>query len=79
MQNRAKRRENFPGLVGWKTSKSGNPYIKKDGHHIVITQGRGNYSAIVDGTSIGKWYPSIDKAKLAAFDCLYPATMTAAE
>lgn len=62
--------------LDWKTSKKGNTYIhasKNPGarqtHHIVIIKSQNNaYSALIDGVTLNKWYPSEDQAKLAALD-----------
>lgn len=77
--NRDARCQKFPMLEGWKVSKNGNPYIKKDKHLVTITKGQCNqqapvnYSAIIDGNKLNKWLPTLDAAKLAAFDYLHPA------
>lgn len=73
LQNRNTRRLAFPNLDGWQMSRNNNPYLRNyHGHHIVITSGRGKYSASVDGTYINQWVDTPDEAKLAAFDYLYP-------
>lgn len=74
LNNRDKRRQNFPNLGGWKESKNGNPWIKKDGHWVTITSGKyGKYSAIVDKHPLNQWVDTIELAKFAAFDYLFPA------
>lgn len=75
--NRGKRRQNFPTLAKWKTSDKGNAYIKSYyDNHIVITQGRGRFSALINGNKIGQWFDSEEDAKLAAFDYIFPARYT---
>lgn len=77
LTNRAKRRQNFPDLAKWKTSDKGNAYLKNyEGYLIIITQGRGRFSGLIDGKGIGQWFDTEEKAKLAAFDYLFPAKYT---
>ncbi|WP_010302357.1 hypothetical protein [Candidatus Odyssella thessalonicensis] len=80
LKSRLSRRANWLSLAGWKISRNGNDYIhtRPNGtdsysHHVVITCSRfGYYSFMVDGSFGKKWFPSPDKAKLAAFDYLWP-------
>lgn len=80
LKSRTQRRDHWLEL-GWKTSKNGNPYLKTrknnndpKPHVVAITKSKfGQFSANVDGTYLNTWYPSIDKAKLGAFDHLWPA------
>ena len=73
LENRTRRRLAFPSLSGWKISKSGNPYLNKDGHHFVFFSSRYNhYSGSVDGIRMEHWYNTLSEAKLAAFDQVWP-------
>lgn len=85
LTSRAQRRQKWLSLK-WKTSKNGNPYIKtkksglEEGHHVVITSnnkfGRLQYSAMIDKSYTNLWFGSMDEAKYAAFDYLWPASKT---
>jgi hypothetical protein len=76
LRNRASRRNNWCSLQGWKTSRNGNPYIKKDANHIVITKGQyGRYSASINKTYLNEWVDTVEEAKLLAFDTLWPKTI----
>jgi hypothetical protein len=78
LKNRSTRRNKWLDL-NWKTSKNGNPYLvtretkDEDSHHIVITTRNGQYSSSIDRQYVNTWYPTIDAAKLAAFDHLWPS------
>ncbi len=96
LENRLQRRRNFPTLKGWKKSKKGNPYIKKDGQIITIFPKKnrdeeltGGYGVTISqaeesgvggsrGNSVflpeerGEEYPTVNDAKLGAFDFLFP-------
>lgn len=79
LENRLDRRANFPDLKKpkWQTSKTGNPHIKYEGHHIIISSNkfkRGKYCVSIDGDFklVPGSYDSIVDAKLAAFDHLNP-------
>lgn len=86
LEQRLKRRENFPGLRNWKVSKNGNPYIvfRRGGkdYWVVITRPSWrpeDYSAMIEDKSrggkkefINKFYKSKEAAQLAAFDHLFP-------
>lgn len=78
IENRDGRRQNFPNLSrpAWKISAKGNPYIKYKGFNIVITTGRGRFSALIDGTGIENWFDTEEGAKFAAFDYLFPPRYT---
>lgn len=59
----------------WKTSQSGNPYLKTDGFHIVVyPQTDGSWGGKITDLGTGaavtnrRRYPDVDKAKLGAFD-----------
>lgn len=78
IENRAARREKFTTLSGWKLSKAGNLYIKtRDGNHIIITTHKSTrrHSASINGTFMNTWHDTINDAKLAAFDVLYPSVI----
>ncbi|OJX14294.1 MAG: hypothetical protein BGO77_08305 [Caedibacter sp. 37-49] len=81
LRSRTQRRANWLALK-WKTSKNGNPYIKtrannldNNPHHVVITKSGQRYSASIDKSYINKWYNTLDEARLAAFDQLWPSKL----
>lgn len=73
-KSKARRRANWLGLSGWRRSKSGNPYINKDGLNVVIFR-QGNYWSFRiehKGNGRSKFsrhrYDTEANAQLAAFD-----------
>jgi hypothetical protein len=76
MRGRAARRGKFADRKGWKISARGNPYIKVDGYHIVIAKRFAGYKIGItppfseDARWGARQYPTIEAAKLGAFDAL---------
>lgn len=74
LKNAASRRERWPALLGWKRSRKGNSYIKKDGRRVVIFSVGDRYKFFIEEVGgIGKYfsprsYADVLEAKLAAFD-----------
>lgn len=84
LTSRVQRRQNWLSLK-WKTSKrSGNPFINtrktatEDKHNVIITSsdkfGKLQYSASIDKKYLGQWFNSMNEAKYAAFDYLWPTS-----
>ncbi|WP_052046345.1 hypothetical protein [Candidatus Paracaedibacter symbiosus] len=84
LRARANRRSNWLSLLGWKVSKKENDYLRTrpnmtddETHFIIITQSQfRGYSAIIDGSYLKLWYDNKNRAKLAAFDYLWPSKMS---
>lgn len=72
LENRDARRVNFPDLLGWKISKFGNIYIKKDGNLISIRKVHGRYDTYINNQIIKRESRTERGAKLRAFDHLNP-------
>ena len=70
LKNRSARRRNWLSLK-WKTSKKGNPYLKKDGMILTIFPDKfrdGHWGFGVDGEFSSDKYPSQEAAKMALFE-----------
>lgn len=70
LRNKAQRKRNWLSLK-WKTSKKGNPYLKKDGMILTIFPDKfkdGHWGYGIDGEFSSKKYPSQESAKLALFE-----------
>lgn len=73
MRSRAAKRARWLGRT-WKTSAKGNPTIKADGFRVTVYERGGGYGATiasVDGDDVQhsrRNYPTVNRAKLAAFD-----------
>ena len=70
LRNRAARRRNWLALK-WKTSRKGNPYLKKDGMILTVFPDQfreGMWGFGVDGDFSAEKYDSQDAAKLALFE-----------
>lgn len=75
MRSRATRKRAFPKRKGWKVSARGNPNIKADGVHIVITHNRNGEFRIgsrnaweKDFTGGSEGYATSEEAKVTAFE-----------
>ena len=77
LKSRQKRRAKWTARK-WKISKRGNPWLETKGHHITIFRRASNWTFRVsreyedfeqfsDAT-----FPTVDQAKLAAFDFIWP-------
>ena len=77
LRNQATRRKNFLGRK-WKSSKRGNPYIKVGDKYVTITKSRSKfnnnmrYSYSISRDFGNEWFNTADKAKIAAFNKLFP-------
>jgi len=74
MKASVRRRKSWPTLKAWRLSKNGNPIIEVDGYRVTIFRS-GPWTGIVSNATTGlkhrlMQYPSIDDAKLAAFDAI---------
>ncbi|MBX9804221.1 MAG: hypothetical protein K2Y18_00520 [Alphaproteobacteria bacterium] len=82
LKSRLQRRNKWLAL-GWKTSSKGNPFLKTrtnkgdNKHHIVaITKSKyGQFSASIDKDFLNTWHKSMDEAKLAALDYIWPTKL----
>ncbi len=77
MRNKASRQVRWQNLAGWKISRKGNPYLKKDGMHITIFQyakapHTGKWGFIVTQHDQKHWstqaYDTSDAAKIGSFE-----------
>lgn len=83
LKSRTQRRANWLNL-SWKISHKGNPYLKTRknnqdniNHIVTITKSKhGQFSASIDSNFLNTWYQTMDEAKLAAFDHIWPKTIT---
>jgi hypothetical protein len=72
--NRANRREKFAGLNAWEVNGQDESINTRDGNHIVIRRHQPNqFGSWINDHWLQQFFPSIQAAKLAAFDALYPA------
>ena len=84
MRSRSSKRARWLGRV-WKTSAKGNPTIKADGYRVTVYargQGYGATIAAVDGSAVQharRNFPTINQAKLAAFDHITRLLTTSAK
>jgi hypothetical protein len=81
MQSIARRRSRFPQLKGWRVSMKGNPWMTyHDWHVVIFPKGRG-YGGLVERQGrklfVQRMCPTVDAAKLAAFDILMKAENSA--
>jgi hypothetical protein len=68
-RNRTKRRFNFPGLAGWRTSQKGNRWITRGGWRVVIVpRGSQFVASITKGEERAIWSRRSYPTELAAFD-----------
>jgi hypothetical protein len=73
IKNAAYRRSKWLKRV-WRTSAKGNPYLNTDGFNIVLYKQGGIWTGTITNRKTGekltarRRYPTLDKAKLAAFD-----------
>jgi hypothetical protein len=81
LHNQLKRRQTFLAAE-FKTSERGNSYInvRKAGdepsHNVVFTRSKyGQYTYIIDGTRSNIWKPSLEEARKAAADALFPTVL----
>jgi hypothetical protein len=76
LRNAASRRGRWLALRSWRTSKKGNPWIKKDGLIVTVFAAGARFKFSIKMNAGGKTYfslrsyPSADLAKLASFDAL---------
>jgi hypothetical protein len=76
LKNAFARRCRWPTLLAWKTSRNGNPHIKKGGFHIIVFRKSGQHKFSIDHAQLRARYfapRSYDdelSAKLAAFDAM---------
>ncbi len=74
LRNAAARRSRWTTLKGWRNSKNGNPYISRNGFHIVVFKQGSKYKSRIEHKDLEKTYYSkrgfdtIEEAKLSAFD-----------
>jgi hypothetical protein len=74
MKNRAERRRRWLTRT-WKLSQSGNPRLNIDGKYLTVYRGRfGGWGFRFGSIRSKKFYPTLDEAKLALFDCWWEAT-----
>lgn len=71
-RNRASRRAKWL-TRRWRESAAGRPFLKVDGHHVVVFPAGGGWGFRVDGAPRYGFATERD-AKLAAFDRLFPNT-----
>jgi hypothetical protein len=74
MKASVRRRKTWPKLKAWRTSRNGNPTIEFEGFRVTIFQS-GGWTGMVSNATTElkhrlKQYPSVDAAKLAAFDTI---------
>ena len=76
LRNRAGRRARFAERKGWKLSANGTPYIKVDGHHMVVAKRKGGFGVGITppGSDKCTWgkktYTTLEAAKRGCFDAL---------
>lgn len=76
LRNAASRRGRWPKLQSWRTSKKGNPWIKKDGLIVTVFSAGDRFKFSIKASAGDKtyfsarFYPTVDAAKLASFDAL---------
>jgi hypothetical protein len=76
VRSRAARRQKFPDRKGWKTSAKGNPYIKLDGYHCVVTKKHAGFGVGITPpfAASPKWgsktYRTVREAQEACFDAI---------
>jgi len=74
LRNRFVRRANFPDLLGWKISQYRNPIITIHGNKIIIRKSEDRrYYPRINNQNINKFSRTVKRAKLNAFDYLWPA------
>jgi hypothetical protein len=73
LKNRDKRRTNFPNLDSWENKQYGL-FLKQQDHTIYIFKSKFNdtYIPQVNGKKIGDYLDTIESAKYAAFDYIWP-------
>ena len=76
MKRTASRRQKFPDRKGWKISAKGNPHIKVDGFHCIVTQRANFFSVGITPPQSGKltWgrklYKTMREGKEGCFDAI---------
>lgn len=75
MKNDLKRRNAFPRLKEWRLSQKGNPWIQRDGWNVTIFPRGNGFKAVLsrgkDKIFLPKIFPSVEEAKLAAYDTMH--------
>jgi|UPI000687FACC hypothetical protein len=76
MINAARRRANWLTRSGWHSSGKGNPTIRTDGYQVTVFRDGSKWGGVVahratnDRRFLPRSYPTVDEARLAAFDLL---------
>lgn len=75
IKNSARRRSKWLSRK-WRASAKGNPFLNTDGFNIVLYRHGSSWSGMITELETGealrahRRYPTLDKAKLAAFDAM---------
>lgn len=75
MKNAFKRRAAFLKSKQWQTSQKGNPWIRRDGWNVTVFPRGGGFKTVLSRDNekifLREIFPSIDEAKLAAYDAMH--------
>lgn len=76
MKRKAARRQKFPDRKGWKISAKGNPHIKVEGFHCIVSRRAGGFTVGItapysaEPTWGRKTYKTLREAKEGCFDAI---------